>query len=201
MGDILNENVSSEPSRLTLLGGGHLAQALVSGILAQSRWKDRCSISITARRVEHVLELKNTFPSVYATQDNLDAAIWKPAQEDRNGSHTLIICTRPTDIPGIITKIAPMLGTLCANVRPTVVTMCPGITIEQLEHWLPAGTAIIRSMPNTPVACCQGATALYPNREGLSRVNQVKMVLQDVSPKISVLPEESLLDVVAASAG
>lgn len=196
-----NDTASLVSSRLTLLGGGHLAQALVSGIVAQSRWKEQCNISITARRPEHVQDLKEMFPNIYVTLDNLDNAIWTPARENRDGSHTLIICTRPADTPGVIAQIASILATMCTDVRPTVVTMCPGIAIEQLEHWLPKGTAIIRSMPNTPVACCQGATALYPNHEGLSRVNQVKTVLQDVSPRLCVLPKESLLDVAAAVAG
>jgi pyrroline-5-carboxylate reductase len=189
------------PSRLTFVGGGNLAQALLCGIYAKSAWKDDCNITVTARRPEHARELQKKFPAAFVTLDNLDPAIWQPAQEDRDGSHTLIICTRPADVPGVTARLAPMLEAMDIDVRPTIVTMCPGICVEQLQSWLPNGTPIVRSMPNTPVACCQGATALYPSQEALSRVDQVVTVLQDISPAVCVLPEEFLLDVVAAISG
>ncbi|KAH7112491.1 putative pyrroline-5-carboxylate reductase [Dendryphion nanum] len=192
---------SHSPRRLTFIGGGHLAQALVHGIYAQSPWASSCKVSITARRSEHVKELQVRFPHAFVTCNNIDSAIWVPAQGDRDGSHTLIICTRPADVPAVAQEISPILNDMDENVRPTVMTMCPGIVIKQLEDWLPMGTAIVRSMPNTPVGCCQGATALVPNKHALPRINGVQKMLCDVSPRVCVLEEEKHLDVVAAIAG
>ncbi|EPS25876.1 hypothetical protein PDE_00812 [Penicillium oxalicum 114-2] len=80
--------------------------------------------------------------------------------------------------------------------------MCPGITIQQLLSWLPHGTAVIRTMPNTPVECRQGAMGMFVGPDvGDRRTAVVKTALRDVSPCIEVLEQEQHLDVVAAISG
>ncbi|KAK6816007.1 hypothetical protein RU639_009011 [Aspergillus parasiticus] len=56
-------------------------------------------------------------------------------------------------------------------------------------------------MPNTPVEVRQGATGLFASKDATLRVNHVKTVLEDVSPLVTIVPEESMLDVVAAVSG
>lgn len=192
----------SAPNQLTFIGGGCLAQALISGIYStNSTWRDECKISVTARRQEQIDELKAKFPLATVTNDNLDPAIWSTAPSQRPDTHVVFICTLPIDVPQVCLKLAGIIKTLDVTSRPTVVTMCPGISVAQLQSWLPAETPVVRSMPNTPVMCRQGATALFPSDNALSRIELVATVFREVSPAISVLPQESLLDVVAAISG
>jgi pyrroline-5-carboxylate reductase len=202
MGEISSTSVDieKEPAHLTFIGGGHLAQALVQGIYAKSSWAGSCKISITARRSDRAQELRNTFPRAFVTVNNLHPQIWTTTK-DEGASHTVIICTRPADVPGVVRQICSMLATMNRESRPTIMTMCPGIRTKQLEELLPQHTAIVRSMPNTPVACCEGATALFPNAAAADRVHPVRKVLQDVSPSVCILESESHIDVVAAIAG
>lgn len=195
------ERTTLIPSRLTFIGGGHLAQALISGIYSTSAWKDQCSISITARRSAHANALKEQYPSAFVTTDNLDPAIWSRENTQHLGPHILFICTRPADVPDVALQLAPVIKTLDADARPTVVTMCPGISVKQLQSWLPKDTPIVRSMPNTPVECGQGATGLFPSSDAHKRVESVAFVLREVSPAVCILSEESPLDVVAAISG
>ncbi|KAH8129752.1 pyrroline-5-carboxylate reductase [Trichoderma asperelloides] len=196
------ESEKSTPNQLTFIGGGCLAQALISGIYSTtSGWRDGCKISVTARRWEQIDELKAKFPLATVTNNNLDPAIWSTVTSQQSDSHVVLICTLPIDVPKICLELASIIKTLDVASRPTVVTMCPGISVAQLQSWLPEETPIVRSMPNTPVMCRQGATALFPSDRALSRIELVAAVFREVSPAISVLPQESLLDVVAAISG
>lgn len=194
----------SAPDRLTFIGGGHLAQAVINGIYSSdTEWEDTCAIAVTARRTEHAEQLTQLYPKALATTNNLHPSIWK-ASADGGGSnsHVVFICTRPGEVPHVCREIAGALGTLEGEARPTVVTMCPGISVAQLQSWLPPGTPIVRSMPNLPVTRCEGATALFPSADAAGRsVDVVASVLRVVSPAVSVLPEESLLDVAASISG
>jgi pyrroline-5-carboxylate reductase len=187
--------------RLTFIGGGSFAQALISGICSTVNETDQFAVSITARRLEHVDELKEKYPEAVVTTNNLDPAIWSGANSNPSQVHILFICTRPMDVPGVCLELASMLKTLDEAARPTVVTMCPGILVKQLQSWLPKETPIVRCMPNTPVGCRQGATALFPSINALSRIDPVVAVIRAVSPAVCVLSDESLLDVVAAISG
>ena len=196
----------SLPDRLTFIGGGHLAQAVINGIYSSNTsWKDTCPISVTARRTEHKEQLKTSFPKAFVTINNLHPAIWgansSNAELEPARAHVVFICTRPKEVPEVCQEIASTLETLQGLARPTVVTMCPGISVAQLQRWLPEGTPIVRSMPNLPVTCREGATALFPSDDAVSRVDLVASVLREVSPAVSVLPEESLLDVAASISG
>ncbi|PTB66090.1 coenzyme F420-dependent NADP oxidoreductase [Trichoderma citrinoviride] len=196
------EPSTSAPSRLTFIGGGCLAQALIRGIYStSSSWKDDCKISVTARRQEQVRELRARFPLATVSNNNLDAAIWSTAASKRPDTHVVFICTLPIDVPQVCLELAGIVETLDVTSRPTVVTMCPGISVAQVQSWLPKETPVVRSMPNTPVMCRQGATALFPSESALPRIELVATVFRAVSPAISILPKESLLDVVAAISG
>ena len=189
------------PVQLTFIGGGHLAQAIISGILSSTNtWTLDCDMAVTARRPEHVQELQSLYPQLLVTDNNLDQRIWQDTRISRPIS-IVFLCTRPADIPTVAKQLAPTLESFGPSARPTVVTMCPGITVSQLQDWLPTGTAIVRSMPNTPVEVRQGATGLFASGEATSRVNDVQTVLEEVSPLVTIVPEESMLDVVAAISG
>ncbi|KAI6311861.1 hypothetical protein MCOR34_005858 [Pyricularia oryzae] len=197
----------SAPDRLTFIGGGHLAQAVLSGIYSSdTSWKDSCAVAVTARRPEHAAQLRRRYPLALATTDNLHPRIW--AADDRGADphhhhhHVVFICTRPAEVPQVCHEIAGALAALRAAARPTVVTMCPGVSVAQLLSWLPRGTPVVRSMPNLPVTRRQGATALFPSADAVGgSVEVVAAVLGLVSPAVSVLPEESLLDVAASVSG
>ena len=190
-----------EPVQLSFIGGGHLAQAIISGILSSTNaWTMNCDMAVTARRPERIQELQSRYSQLLVTSNNLDQRIWKHTRISRPIS-IVFLCTRPADIPTVSKQLAPALEAFDPSVRPTVVTMCPGITVSQLQEWLPIGTAIVRSMPNTPVEVRQGTTGLFASGDAASRVTDVQKVLEEVSPIVTILPEESMLDVVAAISG
>ncbi|KAK6815996.1 hypothetical protein RU639_009012 [Aspergillus parasiticus] len=128
------------PIHLTFVGGGHLAQAIISGILSSTNpWALKCNIAVTARRAEHVQELQSRYLQLLVTKNNLDKRIrpntkisHRNSTQDNTTPPILFICTRPRDVPTVAKQLAPTLESFDPSVRPTVVTMCPGITVRQL---------------------------------------------------------------------
>ena len=201
MTDQSNDAAVSALSRLTFVGGGHLAAAMVRGFYSRNTSQHKYQIAITARRSERAQELRAQFPEALITLDNLDPMIWRPAAKTEQNSHTVFICTRPADIKDVLLQLAPMLEMIPVKERPTVLTTTAGLLVEQPKSWLPEGTAIVKCMPNTPTAYGQGAAAVYPSQEAINRVDAVVSLLRHISPTVSILQEEGHLNIAAAIAG
>jgi pyrroline-5-carboxylate reductase len=201
-------------THLTFIGGGTMACAILDG-LAQSALtalrpgqKSEYSFSITARRHERATQLSERYPGAYVADNNNDEKLWLFAKDDQPAAHIVLICTKPQSTFEVCESIrlahekAPSPCNL-----PTVVTMCPGITISKLESWLSPQShskrfTVVRTMPNTPVSIRQGATALIASRHATAaEVDHVIALFRVFSPCVETLAEENLLDVVAAVSG
>lgn len=69
--------------------------------------------------------------------------------------HLLVV--KPYSVAGLLAEIS---GSLRAD--SIVVSLALGISLEELASGLPAGTAVIRGMPNTPAKVGRGMTVLSP---------------------------------------
>lgn len=87
--------------------------------------------------------------------------------------------------------VADLLEAVSSSLRPDaiVVSLALGISLETLAGHLPAGTAVIRGMPNTPARVGAGMTVLSPaddvTEEQLARVRE----LLAATGETLVLPE------------
>ena len=199
---------------LTFIGGGTMACAILDGLAESASTalrlgqKPEYSFSITARRQERVVQLSERYPGAYVTGNNNDEKLWFFAKDEKPAAHIILICTKPQSTFDVCESIrltherAPNPCDL-----PTVVTMCPGITISRLESWLSPQNhlkrfTVVKTMPNTPVSIRQGATALVASRHATTaEVDRVIALFRVFSPCVEMLPEENLLDVAAAVSG
>lgn len=199
---------------LTFVGGGLLATAIIDGLRLHKKTANahgtRYIIRITVRRQEHARALRKRYPELLVTTNNKDPRLWDASVPvgHVNGDimkhgmtvskSIVIICTQPQftsdvceDIRGVMTETSPIL-----------VTVCPGITIRQVEHWLMQPVGIVRTMPNTPVCERQGATAMFANPVVSKQdIELVMNVFRPISPAVCLLPQEDLLDVAASISG
>lgn len=98
------------------------------------------------------------------------------------------------DVHFVIVKpyaVAELLETISSSLRPDaiVVSLALGVTLGELAEHLPAGTAVIRGMPNTPARVGQGMTVLSP-ADGITD-DQLTRVRDLLAPtgRTLVLPE------------
>lgn len=88
--------------------------------------------------------------------------------------------------------VADLLATIGPALRPgaVVVSLALGVSLADLAAGLPAGTPLVRGMPNTPARVGHGMTVLSPADEVTDE--QLRLVEQTLAPtgQTLVLPEE-----------
>ena len=173
-------------TRIGIIGGGNIGEALLSGILGDGA--DPKSIIVadpTAKRLE---QLKEQY-GVVTTEDSAEAA---------DGSDFVFIAVKPDIVPIALQDIT---DTVDSNDEETVVvSLAAGVTIQAMESVLPAGTPVVRVMPNTPMLVGKGASALAGGR--FAEKNHVEAV-QDLMSATGtvVIVKEKDIDAVTAISG
>jgi pyrroline-5-carboxylate reductase len=134
------------PKTVAIFGAGVMGSTLLSGLVRSGR--DVADLVITGRNAERAEELAST--SGVRLLSNVDAA---------QVADTLVLVVKPQDMSGLLTEIRD-------QVRPgaLVVSLAAGITTAFLEERLPAGTAVVRVMPNTPALVDEGMAAISPGQ-------------------------------------
>jgi len=167
---------------IAIIGAGRMGEALLAGILHTGR--DAAEVLISEAREDRAAELCQRYGVAAASP--ADAA----ARAD-----TLLLAVKPQDMVAALNEIAPALppGRL-------VISVAAGITTAVLEKHLPAETAVVRAMPNTPALVGQGMTAIAAGTHTLEEhLDRAETLLRSVGEVVRV-PEKHL-DAVTALSG
>ena len=142
----MTELTHSGSKTVAIFGAGVMGSTLLSGLIRSGR--DVADLVITGRDVERAEELSST--SGVRLMSNVDAALV---------ADTVVLVVKPQDMGGLLAEIR-------GHVRPgaLVVSLAAGITTSFLEERLPAGTAVVRVMPNTPALVDEGMAAISPGQ-------------------------------------
>ncbi len=127
---------------VAVIGAGVMGEALLSGLLRGGR--EPAELLVAERRPERAAELVERYG--VEVVGNVEAA---------ERADTLVIVVKPQDMAGLLDEIG-------AVVRPEqlVVSLAAGISTSTLEAALPAGTPVVRVMPNTPALVDEGMAAV-----------------------------------------
>lgn len=167
---------------IAIFGAGVMGEALLSGLIRSHEVTD--TLVVAEKRADRAAELKSKYQ--VEVVDNVTAA----AQ-----AQTAVLVVKPQDMDGLLAEIGEKLP---ANAL--VISLAAGITTSFLESRLPAGTAVVRVMPNTPALVDEGMSALSAGSscaaEGLAKAEQ----LLGAVGKAIVVPER-YQDAVTAISG
>jgi pyrroline-5-carboxylate reductase len=133
----------SSTSHVTgILGAGVMGETLLSGLVRAGR--PVSALLVGEKRPERARELEEKYG--VSVVSNLDAT---------KRADTLALVVKPQDMAALLEEIG-------GEVRPgqLVVSLAAGITTDFLEARLPAGTAVVRVMPNTPALVDEGMAAI-----------------------------------------
>ena len=145
--------------RLAILGAGVMGETVLSGLLRAGWPVER--ILATDRRPDRQAELHEKYGVTML--ENADAAA---------RAETVIVVVKPQDMADLLAEISP-------TIRPgsLVVSLAAGVSIASIESGLPAGTAVVRVMPNTPAQVDEGMAAIsggaHSTQEHLDRVTEI----------------------------
>ena len=171
-------------TKLAVLGGGKMGEALIGGLLA-SGWREPNDIVVTTRGEERCKELSTTY-GVGTSLDNA-AAI--------EGAQVIVVAVKPQDIEALLASISKHAGT-----DQTLLSIVAAIPTSFIEARLNEPVPVVRAMPNTPSVVHEGMAGIsrgrYADEEHLGLAREV---LEHVGRVVTV--PESYLDAVTAISG
>jgi pyrroline-5-carboxylate reductase len=175
-------------ARIAIIGGGSIGEALLSGLLRAGRQvKD---LAVAERIPDRARYLAETY-SVRLTSvtDAVQSATF------------VIVAVKPADVESVIGEIAHAATEAESDSGDQVfVTVAAGVTIQYFESRLPAGTPVIRAMPNAPSLVGAGVTALAKGRFATpQQLEEVSALFDSVGGVLTV--SETHLDAVTAVSG
>jgi pyrroline-5-carboxylate reductase len=130
-------------TRLALLGGGRMGEALVAGLL-NGGWEPD-AIAVAEVDADRRRMLEERFPGIRVAP----SPAWVVADAD-----VVLVAVKPVDVPAALEQAAPSLGE-----HTLILSIAAGITIAALETAAP-DRAVVRAMPNTPALVGHAATAV-----------------------------------------
>jgi pyrroline-5-carboxylate reductase len=167
---------------VAVLGTGKLGEALLSGLIRAGHAPG--DLLVTARRPERGAELAARYGVRSVT--NAEAAAM---------AETLVLAVKPQDMAVLLAEVGPG----CPPGR-LVVSLAAGVPTATVEAALPAGTAVVRVMTNTPVLVDEAMSVLsagaHATEEHLARTEALLLPVG----KVLRVPE-SQQDAVTALSG
>jgi pyrroline-5-carboxylate reductase len=129
---------------IALLGAGVMGSTLLAALVRSGH--DPADLVVADKSPERAEQV--------AAQHGARAA---GAVEAAAGADVVVLAVKPQDMAGLIEQIHDA-------VRPgaLVVSIAAAITTDFLERRLPAGTSVVRVMPNTPALVDEGMSGMSP---------------------------------------
>jgi pyrroline-5-carboxylate reductase len=173
-------------TRIAVIGGGRIGEALIAGLLESGRAsKDLVVVETFSERAELIA---NRF-GVRVTNSATDAAV---------GADLVVVAVKPGDSDSVLTELGK--AELGGDRDQVLVSLAAGVPTARLEAKMPAGFPVVRVMPNTPMLVGQGMSVLAPGRYARpEQLAQVTELLSSVGKVVTVA--ESQMDAVTAVSG
>ncbi|MET9228496.1 pyrroline-5-carboxylate reductase [Lentzea sp. NPDC003310] len=169
-------------TKIAVLGAGKIGEALLSGLLQGGRAAS--DLLFTEKHESRAKALTEQY--------GFEAVTVAGAAEKAG---VLVVAVKPQDIEPLLTELGPVLrpGTL-------IVSLCAGLPTALYERRLPAGTPVVRVMPNTPMVVGEAMSAVSGGSNATPEHLKVVEELLSTVGKVAVVPE-SQQDAVTALSG
>ena len=176
--------IGVQMTRLAVLGGGKMGEALIAGLVA-SGWRKPDEIVVTGRREERLSELFDSY-GVDTLLDNAAAVA---------GAELVVLAVKPQDIEILLSDISAHV-----SAEQTVLSVVAAIPTSFIEARLGDDVPVVRAMPNTPSIVHEGMAGIAAGRHASEdNMKLASEVLRHVGRVVTV--PEPYLDAVTAISG
>ncbi len=134
--------------KISFIGGGNMAQALISGLLAKGVNPNAITVADPSLESRQQLKKKKIM-TVDPTAPNDDA------HSAIKAANVVILAVKPQVMQAVVADFAPLLT------QQLVISVAAGLSTQTLSQMLGGYQNIVRAMPNTPAMIQKGATGLY----------------------------------------
>lgn len=161
-------------SKIAILGGGNLGQAIASGLLSEGF--NASNLTITRHRTELLESFKSQ--GVTITSDNRNAI--KHAQ-------TIIIAVKPYKISEVLNEISTEITN-----EKLIISVVSDYTITEIKADLNSDPTIFRAMPNTASSVNESITCIASHNANDIETQNVKSIFNALG--ITIVINEQLMD-------
>ena len=172
--------------RVAIIGGGKIGEALLAGLI--SAGKPVKDLVVAERSPERSAELVADY-GVRVSDDIPDAV---------EGARGVVVAVKPDAVDMVLQKLSVAEDN--GELERITVTLVAGIPTPRYEAALPAGSPVIRVMPNTPMLVNEAMSAVSPGRYAEDDQVALTVRLLESVGKVMVVPEK-LMDAVTAISG
>lgn len=175
-------------ARIAIIGAGNMGEALLSGLLRAGRQvKDLVVVERLGDRAKYLADTYGVL--VTSLADAVENATF------------VIVAVKPADVEPVVGDIAEVAARAEENSPEQVfITVAAGVTTTYLESKLPAGTPVMRVMPNAPALVGAGVSALAKGRFATpEQLKEVAALFDSVGGVLTV--PEAQMDAVTAVSG
>ena len=169
--------------RITFLGGGNMANALIGGLLKTGFAEN--DIGVIEIGAESRTRLEKTYGvRCYAAPDAAALAC-----------DALLLAVKPQQMRAACAPLVPYLK------QQIVISIAAGLRLADLARWLGGHDKLVRAMPNTPALIGAGVTGLHA-LPGVSEAERIgaERILQAVGSTLWI-DDEARMDAVTAVSG
>ena len=174
---------SAHAPRITFIGGGNMAQALMIGLKQRNFAMQQITV-VDPDAGKHA-HLQQTLGVLTSTELNANVL----------AAEVIVLAVKPQQLCAVAQALAPFLQS------QLIISVAAGIRTVDLSRWLGQYSTLIRTMPNTPSQIQAGITGAY----ALPAVTPAQRALADTllqaAGEVVWLTEESQLDAVTAISG
>ncbi|MGE2732818.1 pyrroline-5-carboxylate reductase [Mycolicibacterium vaccae] len=175
-------------ARIAIIGGGNIGEALLAGLLRAGRQvKDLVVAEKSPNRAAYLAEKYSVLVTTVA--EAVDSATY------------VIVAVKPSDVTYVIGDIAETAANAESDTAEQVfVSVAAGVSTEYYENKLPAGSPVVRVMPNAPMLVGGGVSAVAAGRFATAEhLQEVSALFDAVGGVLTVT--ESQMDAVTAVSG
>jgi len=191
MENVLSNSDALTGARLSFIGCGVMAEAIIAGLLSQDLVKPEQVVG-SHPRVERREELEQKY-GIRIFENNREAALAATSLNDQAATSSIVILTVKPQRLGVI------LGELREMVQPEqlVISIVAGARVGTIAEALQHGS-IVRAMPNTPAQIGQGMTVWTATPEvSKAQQAQIHAVFGALGREMHV-EEERMIDMATA---
>lgn len=170
---------------LVLAGAGKMGGAMLSGWLKRGLDPARVIVQDPAPPAEVAALLAQ---HVIKSSPTIDTSATPPA--------VIIVAVKPQAMEDVFPRLARLAGP-----QTLVLSIAAGKTLASFERHLPANSAVVRAMPNTPAAIGRGITVCVANAHVSTAHRALATTLLEAVGEVGWVGDEQLMDAVTAVSG
>ncbi len=163
---------------VSLIGVGAMGGALLSGWLASGKRPD--DVTVVVRRDEQARAL------------HVEHGVRSVSLDEAANAEVIVVAVKPGQFESLLGDLRPAEGSV-------VVSVAAGVTVEQLEAWLPEGASVARAMPNTGALAGESMTGIVRGSRTTDEQLDAVVRLFEAVGRTLVVAEPQLDAVIAVS--